>query len=59
MVWRSRPASPLLTEDLYVEVRKRIKEEFESGSEYYQRQGKPLVIVPSGADESPSAEFLR
>lgn len=48
-----------VTEDLRVEVSKRIKEEFENGREYYQYRSKPLLIVPGGADERPSKEFLR
>lgn len=48
-----------VTEDLRVEVSKRIKEEYENGREYYQHRGKPLIIVPGGPHERPSAEFLR
>ncbi len=48
-----------VTEDLHVEVSKRIKEEFENGREYYQHRGKPLVMVPGGPGERPAAEFLR
>jgi len=48
-----------VTDDLHVEVSKRIKEEFENGREYYQHRGKPLLIVPGGAEEQPSKEFLR
>lgn len=48
-----------VTEDLKVEVSKRIKEEFENGREYYQHRGQPLVMVPGGPDERPAAEFLR
>src|SRR5437660_4928874 len=48
-----------VTEDLRVDVSKRIKEEFENGREYYQYRGKPLVIVPGGSEERPSVEFLR
>jgi putative restriction endonuclease len=48
-----------VTEDLRVEVSKRIKEEFENGREYYQHRGKALLIVPGGTEERPSKEFLR
>ena len=48
-----------VTEGLRVEVSKRIKEEFENGREYYQYRDKPLIIVPGGPHERPSAEFLR
>lgn len=48
-----------VTEDLRVEVSKRIKEEFENGREYYQHRGNPLVTFPGRPDERPSTEFLR
>lgn len=48
-----------VTDDLRVEVSRRIKEEFENGREYYQYRGKPLVILPGHTEEHPSAEFLR
>ncbi len=48
-----------VTEDLRVEVSRRIKEEFENGREYDQHRGKPLVILPGDPDERPAAEFLR
>ena len=48
-----------VTDDLRVEVSKRIKEEFENGREYYQYRGRPLAIVPGGPEERPSTEFLR
>ena len=48
-----------VTEDLRVEVSKRIKEEFENGREYYQHRGQSLVTFPGRQDERPSAEFLR
>jgi len=48
-----------VTEDLRVEVSKRIKEEFENGREYYQYRGKPLFKLPGAAYEHPSSEFLR
>jgi putative restriction endonuclease len=48
-----------VTEDLRIEVSKRIKEEYENGREYYQYRGKPLLVVPGGADERPGRDFLR
>ncbi len=48
-----------VTEDLRIEVSKRIKEEFENGREYYRYRGKPLLVVPGGWEERPSVEFLR
>jgi len=47
-----------VTEDMKVEVSKRIKEEFENGREYYQYRGKVLK-VPGEVEEHPSVEFLR
>ena len=48
-----------VTEDLRVRVSGKIKEKFENGREYYQYRDKPLLIIPAGLDERPSAEFLR
>lgn len=48
-----------VSDDFRIRVSNRIKEEFENGREYYQYQDKPLLIVPRGADEQPSKEFLR
>jgi len=48
-----------LTDDLHIEISKRIKEKFENGNEYYQHRGKPLLIVPRKSDDRPAAEFLR
>lgn len=48
-----------VTEDLRVEVSRRIKEEFENGKEYYQYLGKPLFKIPGEDYERPSREFLR
>jgi putative restriction endonuclease len=48
-----------VTEDLRVEVSKRIKEEFENGRDYYTHAGQRLAVVPDAPDERPSAEFLR
>jgi len=48
-----------VTEDLKVEVSRRIKEEFENGREYYQYRGKPLFKIPGATYEHPSSEFLR
>ena len=48
-----------VTEDMKVEVSKRIKEEFENGREYYQYRGKRLFKVPDALHEHPSSKFLR
>ena len=48
-----------VTDDLRVEVSKRIKEEYENGREYYQHRGQPLVVVPDDVHERPARDFLR
>lgn len=48
-----------ITDNLRIEISKRIKEEFENGREYYQYRGKELVIVPDGLGDRPSSDFLR
>jgi len=48
-----------VTEDLRVEVSRRIKDEFENGREYYAHHGKPLRMLPTAAEDRPSADFLR
>ena len=48
-----------VTEDLRVQVSRKIKEKFENGQEYYQYRNRPLLITPNHPDERPSPEFLR
>lgn len=48
-----------VTEDLRVEISKRIREKFENGREYYQHRGNPLLVLPGNELEHPSREFLR
>ena len=48
-----------VTDDLHVEVSKRIREEYENGKEYYKHHGRRLAVVPGQADERPAADFLR
>jgi putative restriction endonuclease len=48
-----------VTDDLRVEVSRKIKEEFENGRDYYAFHGKPLVELPLLPDERPRREFLR
>jgi putative restriction endonuclease len=48
-----------VTEDLRVDVSKRIKEEFENGREYYKYRGKGLSEIPRLSNERPGSEFLR
>lgn len=47
-----------ITDDLKVEVSKRIKEEFENGKEYYQYHGNKLAILPSRSDDKPFADYI-
>jgi putative restriction endonuclease len=48
-----------VTDQLHVEVSRRIKEEFSNGREYYALHGRPLAALPDGLNERPSSEFLR
>lgn len=48
-----------VTEDLRVEVSRRIKEEFENGREYYRHHGQRLASLPSAPEDRPSVEFIR
>jgi len=47
-----------VTDDLRVEVSRRIKEEYENGREYYRYNGKRLLIVPSSEEERPAKDFV-
>jgi putative restriction endonuclease len=47
-----------VTNDLTVEVSKRIKEEFENGKEYYQYHGKSLLYLPSRDSDKPATKYL-
>lgn len=48
-----------VTEDLRVEVSRRIKEQFANGREYYRHHGQRLANLPSTSEDQPSAEFIR
>ena len=48
-----------VTEDLHVEVSRRIKEDFHNGEHYYALHGSPLANVPERCIERPSPEFVR
>lgn len=48
-----------LTEDLRVEVSRRIKEDFDNGEQYYRLHGRELLVVPRAPDQRPSPEFIR
>ena len=48
-----------VTDELRVEVSRRLREEFENGREYYKHHGEPLGNLPSAPTDRPSPEFLR
>lgn len=48
-----------VTEDLHIEVSKRIKQDYGNGKEYYAFQAKELIAMPDNAQEKPSIQFLR
>jgi len=48
-----------ITEDMHVEVSKRIKEDYGNGREYYAFHGKELVQIPNRVEEMPSADFIK
>ncbi|MEX2336628.1 MAG: HNH endonuclease [Fulvivirga sp.] len=47
-----------ITNNLIVEVSKKIKEEFENGREYYALHGKTIVNLPTKPMDRPSSQFL-
>ncbi|MBL7841805.1 MAG: HNH endonuclease [Cyclobacteriaceae bacterium] len=47
-----------ITNDLKVEVSKRIKEEFENGREYYQYHGKNLNVLPNKDNNRPNSLYI-
>ncbi len=47
-----------VTEDLKVEVSRRIKEEYENGREYYALHGNKLVSLPSNPLDLPSRQYI-
>jgi putative restriction endonuclease len=47
-----------ITNDLKVEISKRIKEEYENGREYYQYHGKQLLYLPTIDRDKPSNQFI-
>jgi len=48
-----------LTEDLRVEVSRRIKEDFDNGEEYYALHGEQLKVTPRMPSSRPAREFIR
>jgi putative restriction endonuclease len=47
-----------MTNDLRVEVSRRIREEFSNGREYYALHGRELKVLPSDRSHRPAAQFL-
>ena len=47
-----------ITDNMNVEVSRRIKEEFENGRDYYDMHGKSLKILPSKAIDRPAQNFI-
>lgn len=48
-----------ITENMQIEVSKRIKEDYGNGKEYYAFHGKKLIILPDNDGDKPSREFIR
>jgi putative restriction endonuclease len=48
-----------VSEDLRIEVSRRIKEEFENGRAYYALHGERLQVVPRDPSDQPARDFLR
>ena len=48
-----------ISEDLHVEVSKRIKEDFGNGREYYSFHGRQLLELPDNLQERTSSHFIR
>lgn len=48
-----------ISDDLNVEISRRIKEEFENGREYYAYHGKKLFNIPQTFSDRPSEKFLQ
>jgi putative restriction endonuclease len=48
-----------ITDDLRVEVSKRIREEFSNGREYYKHSGERIANLPRSESERPARDFLR
>lgn len=47
-----------ITNDLKVEVSKRIKEEFQNGKEYYKFHGGDLLALPNRKIDKPESRFV-
>jgi putative restriction endonuclease len=47
-----------VTNDLKIEVSRRIKEEFSNGRDYYAYHGSSLKVLPKEISQRPAKEFL-
>lgn len=48
-----------ITEELKVEVSKRIKEEYQNGKEYYRFHGSQLFTLPNRLKDNPESRFIQ
>jgi putative restriction endonuclease len=48
-----------ISEDLHIEVSKRIREDFGNGREYYSFHGRKLLELPDNVQERPASKFIR
>lgn len=48
-----------VTDELKIEVSRKIKEEFENGRDYYALHGNPLKVLPGQNDYQPSKDFIQ
>jgi len=47
-----------ITNELKVEVSKKIKEEFDNGREYYKFHGQTLAVIPKSIDNRPANNYI-
>ena len=47
-----------VTSDYYVEVSKRLHEDYGNGKDYYKYHGQKLVVLPDGIQQKPDSNFL-
>lgn len=48
-----------VTDNLHIEVSKRIREDYGNGKDYYAFQGKELIVMPDKPLERPEIKFLK
>jgi putative restriction endonuclease len=47
-----------ITQDLNVEVSRKIKEEFQNGKEYYKFHGQQLAVIPEQMNNRPDSKYI-